>query len=87
MSKKLYSVSTIGATVCFYSKEKVGFLDTSGIIFWIDLAEKKVFSKMNFAEGGVVWLYVVKERTHVVAILPHLGEKLEDLPLMEPVEL
>jgi hypothetical protein len=88
MSKKLYPIQLTGATVCFFTKDqRIGFLDSLGIIFWIDLGANKAFSKMTFVEGAPVWIYVVRELSRIMAVVPNLGEKIDDMPQMEPVEL
>ena len=87
-NKKRYSVDVTCATVCFFVRDqRVGFLDSKGIIFWINLAEDKTFSKMNFSEGKPFWIYVVRELGRILATAPHQGEKAEEMPAMEPAEL
>jgi len=86
--KKLYNVSVIGATVCFFSKEKrIAFLDERSVMYWIDLEADRTFSKMNFVEGQLVWLYLLKDISRVISVVYNNSEKVEELPQMEPVAL
>lgn len=84
--KKFCDVSVLGATVWFFIKEqRIGFHDVTGVLYWIDLGMEKDFSQMAFKEGQAVWIYVAKEIQRVVSVLYNDGEKIEDLPKMEPI--
>lgn len=86
--KRLCDVALVGATVCFFVKEqRVGFLDSTGVIHWIDTASDRAFSKMSFTEGGCVWVYVAREVGKVVSVMYSNGEQISELPQMDPVEL
>jgi hypothetical protein len=85
---KISQVVLLAVTVCFFVKDqRVGFLDATGVIFWVDLIEAKSFSKMAFSEGLSFWIYVAKEKSKVIAVVPHQGEAQADMPGMDPVEV
>lgn len=56
-------------------------------MYWIDLEADKTFSKMNFLEGQMVWLYLLKDISRVISVVHNNSEKIEDLPTMEPMAI
>ena len=56
-------------------------------MYWMDLEADRTFSKMNFVEGQLVWLYLLKDIGRVISVVYNNSEKVEELPSMEPVAL
>lgn len=86
--KKTYDVEAKCATVWSISKGRIGFLEAEqALLYWIDQESQKEFSKLSLREGTLVWLYVVKELGKIISVVTFNGEKKEDLPKVEPVEV
>lgn len=92
MSTRNVVVSEVGldgATVGFRGKDRVALLATTGILFWIDLSERKDLASAysSLREGDCVWVYYAKQNQSVVSIVPFGGETIEDLPKLDNVEI
>jgi hypothetical protein len=87
MAKKTFAVDVFGATVWFSKDKRNCFLASSGLIYLLDAEDRREFSTMKFREGELVWLYVAKEISRLVSIVEAAGERVEDLPPVEPVEV
>lgn len=83
--KKLYEVGTVGALVCCSGSDRMGFLTSDRMIYWLNFSEDKRFTGLKFHEGQQVWLYVVVELGRVIGAVQFSGENIDEIPKHEEV--
>lgn len=85
--KRLSDVGLVGATVVSFTREKASFLSSNGLLFWVDFSERKDLQFVSLREGQTAWVYYAKVNGQIVSFLPMNGERLEDLPPIDSVEV
>lgn len=80
-------MAVIGATVWHFVKDQwLVLLTRSGLLFWVDLASNRAYSR-RWAEGQLVWVYYVEEGSRFVSVVENGGESLDSMPDLGFVEL
>lgn len=85
-TKKSYDVSVSGGTVIFVCAERVGILLDDYILAWVLNSEKMVMP-FPVKEGQMLWVYIARGIQKVILLVENNGEKIEDLPKLDPIEV
>lgn len=76
-----------GATVFYVTRERAAFLTRGGLLLWVDFSDRKDLSAIPIREGECTWIYFAKHNNSVVSFMRDAGEKVEDLPRIDTVEV
>jgi hypothetical protein len=87
LKRVVSEVGLDGATVVLCTKERVALLGRTGVLFWIDYSDRKDLQHIFFREGERAWVYYAKVNQKVVSFVRDNGEKIEDLPKIDSVEV
>lgn len=83
--KKLTPVSISGATVCTASSDIVCFILSDLDLMWVRVSDFPWMKDFDLKPGALFWIYWAVRGIPIGLAPSASGDKIEDMPQMEPI--